>query len=1773
MPFPLSLLIVDQAHTSPAHKDSPPPAVAMTAGLNPSQGALDQGIGAASSMPSNADSQHPPPPPGRRTDSIGSSKRGRGRGRGRGGARHHNPVETGGDSRTGQSPLHATPPAGLIPGDADNETDVVIRMEDLMSRGVVTKIGDLVYQIPPDILLSGRSSITIGAAVGGDKRRFNLKWLYDYHWLRFDPSENSMLCAMCKSGKRANQFAKLGSKNFKTSALVDHSTSNDHKRSLAQSGPLDVGSDPAAIAIAFVDGVWAAQSCGASLPLLGLLNQPAPLPLRFDSAANTSDEQLRVMECRPDIATKKEETSLAASFAEAVGPRTVAQQSVSANSYSTVDSVTTTVSRTTATETQPSHSRPREEEEEEEQQQGGARSRVASKHLVGGVVSAGSSAQRDDGRARHNSAVPDERYAKEFEHAVQALLQAMNLNLPISSVANLYRLQIQPTPLADIGSHGRSGQFSGAGSSEAVRLAGAYTNSTEAARTLQHVVSSELLSLIKDEVSQSPAFSVIIDEAPLREHNSLVAHVLLYLRYLRRDPESETGELQAITRFWRCVHLYHESNGRLARRDPISLVLTLLERAKIDSSRLVCISCERPVTHEDEEVERRRHPHIIHWHGIFTYPNSLSPQVYEEVTNRSEDFVHFSMTLMDLCLFMYSHPSSFAFLGVEFQEMLYKTLYEIFLGEGSISTRLPISLTPAIVIALTRNISQIMATVLALSRVSTSSAAAGVNMPDHRAGDAATPAMSMTPKSPRSSLQIPLPIVDMLVSSYGGRIDSQQSVGRCPPADALLESLRDYSFLGCLHFMADILSQIKPIIDIAGRSDMPTRVFGALSEPADHTLDQRLRAYIGTIRDTIESLTIMYGEEEVDETHEHVGGHSTSFGSYGEEEFSGFHLNEFMHLTDKEDEICHFRSFAVVNYSRVDSQTRLIELIRTVSSAILHDLHQRFSAKDIATIQALADMWDPTQFPRDAGEVAMFANGQALMLTKQMSPTHPSVEGLKVMVPSEAAIPPGSSDSLSPIGAPLVDPAAVLLEWGLFKAEVHQQAEAELGPAADAPMARYVPGKIQQAYRKKLFPAGALAQSMRRLRSVEDSQARTNLDTQTASQSLLERLQKHSHGTYSAQTSEAWTKFGNLAKLGTAWNVLPLALSTDLHFFRRFYERQLGRICREQAENKLQSINFDIGDTFSELISRLSSPQKQSKKKRVTVYDLLQNSKVEVEQNIGSVEKPVHADFEVSGVTVDYFVRSIDAVTMALDHRLRLLSLEFTESPVAVSKTPGDCPKWLQNAMRGYWKLACRPPKSSSKATAISLSASHATRHRAHTMSNNAGAVRGGIAPWSTSSTSQVSDLPHEVVNRMASGKQCKSLLSSGSEAGMVAAAAASAPLPLPPLPMSLVLNSGVPSVQTSILKADACSISPSKSSIGRQLSISAVICATVQPTASDDMSNLPLLEALLSDPTNVPVPPLPPQNPAVANCSGIKRPFDAGPGTVTNAMGGGGQQQGSGRGEAAAMMAAAAAAAGNKRVRHSADSAMVPPTDPYGHGSFNYQQGYADAGGGVAFQRQQRQQAGVREGESFDNAIVRLTSDMGLDSANTRAFASSLPNQLMPPPSSPAVRMDNTHAANVFTGMQQQQVPHRYSQLQQQQLQQQYQAHIRRSESATSLQGPASSGDGMMLPHNYAAAQLVFASQAAALDIRALSGLPSAPVGGPQSQGGMQYRAGMHTATASSFDQMIHEQNRMYQDRRHDILPPPPPPHIAGIAALPPPPDPLNYPMHGFLPDNNSKQ
>ncbi|KAJ1949060.1 hypothetical protein EC988_004921, partial [Linderina pennispora] len=603
------------------------------------------------------------------------------------------------------------------------------------------------------------------------------------------------------------------------------------------------------------------------------------------------------------------------------------------------------------------------------------------------VVRGGSRTTVSSSVSSSSSAMMEEKYIKEFNFALQALLQAMDHNLPLSSVLNLYKLQLAPAPISTIGSTGTAARSRA--KKDDVSLAGALCDGIEAARSLQHVVSSEVLSLIKDEVSESPAFSVIIDEAPIREHNSLVAHVLLYLRYLRRDPLSETGELEVATRFWRCVHLYHEKDGRVARRDPIGIIMVLLRRAKIDLDRLVCISYERSTIAGFNTMERLRLPHALHWHGVFTYAHSLSPQLYEEIANKSDDFVSFSMTLMDLCLFVYSHPGSFAFLGIDFQETLYKTLFEILLTDTTRTTRLPISLMPTIVITIARNISQIVVTVAALAKVSTArQAPPGLDpsrssvVPD--TGDGISPSLTRSPKSPRAAMQIPLPVVDILMSSMGS--SSRSGANRCPLPDVLYEHLRDYNFLGCLHFMADILLQVKPILDLGGHLEPPSRAFAMQTNSEDKpekTLDQLQRLCVDTIRDVVDSISQMYGDDRHDEEDDDEDSSMQVDRTppqvnveLGDDDYAGHHLNEFMQLTTRNNgsDECTFRSFKLCNYSKDESPARLIELIRTAAAAILQDLHVRFSTEDLDSLKAISELWSPDKYPTKAEDLAVFGN-------------------------------------------------------------------------------------------------------------------------------------------------------------------------------------------------------------------------------------------------------------------------------------------------------------------------------------------------------------------------------------------------------------------------------------------------------------------------------------------------------------------------------------------------------------------------------------------------------------------------------------------------------------------------------------------------------------------------------------------------------------------------------------------------------------------------------
>ncbi|CAB5391304.1 unnamed protein product [Rhizophagus irregularis] len=57
---------------------------------------------------------------------------------------------------------------------------------------------------------------------------FQNEWLNIYKWLIYDGSRNLMFCSLCQSHKKQNKFRKEGSKDFKSSALSEHSTTKDH---------------------------------------------------------------------------------------------------------------------------------------------------------------------------------------------------------------------------------------------------------------------------------------------------------------------------------------------------------------------------------------------------------------------------------------------------------------------------------------------------------------------------------------------------------------------------------------------------------------------------------------------------------------------------------------------------------------------------------------------------------------------------------------------------------------------------------------------------------------------------------------------------------------------------------------------------------------------------------------------------------------------------------------------------------------------------------------------------------------------------------------------------------------------------------------------------------------------------------------------------------------------------------------------------------------------------------------------------------------------------------------------------------------------------------------------------------------------------------------------------------------------------------------------------------------------------------------------------------
>ncbi|XP_055346925.1 uncharacterized protein LOC129594309 [Paramacrobiotus metropolitanus] len=66
-------------------------------------------------------------------------------------------------------------------------------------------------------------------------RPFQLKWLLEFEWLRFDPDKKRMYCNWCAECNKKNAFGKAdGTNNFRKSNCEEHSRSRDHKDATVQ---------------------------------------------------------------------------------------------------------------------------------------------------------------------------------------------------------------------------------------------------------------------------------------------------------------------------------------------------------------------------------------------------------------------------------------------------------------------------------------------------------------------------------------------------------------------------------------------------------------------------------------------------------------------------------------------------------------------------------------------------------------------------------------------------------------------------------------------------------------------------------------------------------------------------------------------------------------------------------------------------------------------------------------------------------------------------------------------------------------------------------------------------------------------------------------------------------------------------------------------------------------------------------------------------------------------------------------------------------------------------------------------------------------------------------------------------------------------------------------------------------------------------------------------------------------------------------------------------
>ncbi|GAV06083.1 hypothetical protein RvY_16118 [Ramazzottius varieornatus] len=122
---------------------------------------------------------------------------------------------------------------GPIRARVHKRTYIRVMKEEATEEAVVQPEGEDEDEVelpdPADAEARETAQLAIGKRSSGE-RPFQLQWLYQFKWLRYDEENNRMFCDYCTEAKRKNAFGKeRGTNNFRKSNCEEHQRSREHR--------------------------------------------------------------------------------------------------------------------------------------------------------------------------------------------------------------------------------------------------------------------------------------------------------------------------------------------------------------------------------------------------------------------------------------------------------------------------------------------------------------------------------------------------------------------------------------------------------------------------------------------------------------------------------------------------------------------------------------------------------------------------------------------------------------------------------------------------------------------------------------------------------------------------------------------------------------------------------------------------------------------------------------------------------------------------------------------------------------------------------------------------------------------------------------------------------------------------------------------------------------------------------------------------------------------------------------------------------------------------------------------------------------------------------------------------------------------------------------------------------------------------------------------------------------------------------------------------------